>query len=320
LKALLAEAGVKPRRAPTSEEVAFRVAPRLNAAGRLDTAEIALSLLEERDAGRAAQVARELSVRNAERQTLERRVVSQARERIAPSFDPERDSVLVAWDASWHRGVLGIAASRLAREYHRPVLLFGVHGERATGSGRSVPGVSLHAILKDMEGLFDEFGGHDQAVGGSLAAARLPELRETARAVFAARVPRERLRRRNEADADLPLRGASDELMAALARFEPHGAGNPRPVFRDSPVRADQAFRPLGEKGLRGRLCRDRDVLAAITWEREDLEPILVPGQALEIHYRLGRNRYGEIQAEIAAARPCPPGETVRRIPEDEGE
>ena len=307
LKALLAEAGVEPRRAPTSEEVAFRVAPRLNAAGRLDTAELALALLEERDPGRASEAARQLSVRNAERQTLERRVVREARERIAPAFEPERDAVLVAWDAGWHRGVLGIAASRLAREYHRPVLLFGVDGEKATGSGRSIPGVSLHGLLKEMEGLFDEFGGHDQAVGGSLPAARLEQLRETAQAVFAARVPRERWVRLHEADADLPVSGASDELLETLARFEPHGMANPRPVFRDAAVLVDGTFLPLGQKGLRGRLRRDRDTIAAITWQREELEPVLRPGATLEVHYRLSRNRYAAIEAEIAAARSTAP-------------
>lgn len=306
LRALLAEAGVAPGCAPTSEEVAFRVAPRLNAAGRVDTAELALSLLEERDTLRAAELARELSARNAQRQTLERRVVAEARERIAADFDPQRDAVLIAWDASWHRGVLGIAASRLAREYNRPVLLFGVEGGKATGSGRSIPGVSLHGTLKDMTGLFDEFGGHDQAVGGSLPAGRLEEMRESARALFAARIPRELLSRVREADADLPLGAAGDGLLRELALFEPHGMGNPRPVFRDGPAQADAPFLPLGEKGLRGRLRHGRDTVAAITWERQELEPCLQPGTPLEVHYRVGRNRYGDIQAEIAAARPMP--------------
>ncbi|MGH9399182.1 MAG: single-stranded-DNA-specific exonuclease RecJ [Thermoanaerobaculia bacterium] len=306
LKALLAESGIEPGRAPTAEEVAFRVAPRLNAAGRLDTAELALSLLEERDGARAAAAARELSLRNGQRRELERRVVAQARERLASRFDPEADAVLLAWDAGWHRGVLGIAASRLAREFHRPVLLFGMDGERATGSGRSIPGVALHATLKEIENLFDEFGGHDQAVGGSLPAARLPELCEAARALFAARVPREKLSRVREADADLPLSCADDALLFLLQGFEPHGMGNPRPVFRDGPVEAEGDFLPLGEKGLRGRLCHGGASRRAITWEREELGGLLAGARPLEIHYRLGRDRNGGLQAEILAARPAP--------------
>jgi single-stranded-DNA-specific exonuclease len=305
LKALLAEAGVTPGSAPTSEEIAFRVAPRLNAAGRLDTAEIALALLEERDVARASEGARELSARNAQRQALERRVVHEARERILESFDPDADALLLEWDAGWHRGVLGIAASRLAREFHRPVLLFGMDGGRATGSGRSIPGVSLHRILKEIRNLFDEFGGHDQAVGGSLPAARLPELRETGRALFASRIPAALRARVREADADLPLAGADDVLLRQLERFEPHGMANPRPIFRDCPIEAEGPFLPLGEKGLRGRLTGGRGSRRAITWEREIVGPLLDQGVPLEVHYRLGRDRYGEIQAEIVAARPA---------------
>ena len=304
LTALLLEAGVEPGSAPTSEEIAFRVAPRLNAAGRIDTAELALALLEERDAPRAIAAARELSVRNAQRQTLERRVVQEARERILRTFDPGADALLLEWDAGWHRGVLGIAASRLAREFHRPVLLFGMDGEKASGSGRSIPGVSLHSILMEIRTLFSDFGGHDQAVGGSLPAARLPELREAARALFAARVPGALRKRVREADADLPLAAADDALLGLLQRFEPHGMANARPVFRDQCVETAGPFLPLGDKGLRGRLGGGKGSRRAITWERETLGPLLDRAVALEVHYRIGRDRYGEIQAEIVAARP----------------
>lgn len=309
LKALLAESGIVEGCAPTSEEIAFRVAPRLNAAGRIDTAELALALLEERDPSRAVETARELSARNAERQTLERRVVREARDRILRTFDPETDGILLESDAGWHRGVLGIAASRLAREFHRPVLLFGRDGERAVGSGRSIPGVSLHNILMEIRPLFDEFGGHDQAVGGSLLAARLPGLREAARALFAARVSPALRTRVREADADLPLEAADEALLRLLQRFEPHGMANPRPVFRAAPVTAERPFLPLGEKGLRGRLAGSAGSRRAITWEREWLGPMLERAEPLEIHYRFGRDRSGEIQAEIVAARTVASGD-----------
>jgi single-stranded-DNA-specific exonuclease len=304
LRALLAEAGVTGR-APTSEEVAFRVAPRLNAAGRLDTAELALSLLEERDPVRAVETAGELSRRNAERQSIERRIVREAREKAGKEFDPGRDAVLVAWDPGWHRGVLGIAASRLAREYHRPVLLFGVEGDRATGSGRSIPGVSLHDLLRELAPFFEEFGGHDQAVGATLDAGRLPALRRAAQELFAARVDSERLVRIREADADLDPSEADDSLCDWLARFEPHGAGNPRPVFRAQSCTFDGPFHPLGDNGLRGRLRGTGAAIGAITWERSLLERVLSGGHPVEAHYSLGRNRMGRVEAEIVAARPA---------------
>ncbi|HZI66189.1 MAG TPA: DHH family phosphoesterase, partial [Thermoanaerobaculia bacterium] len=106
LVALLESCGIAPGCAPTSEEVAFRIAPRLNAAGRLDTAELALALFEERDPSRARGIAADLCARNSERQSIERRVVLAARDRIERDFDPERDALIVEGDASWHRGVL----------------------------------------------------------------------------------------------------------------------------------------------------------------------------------------------------------------------
>jgi len=302
LRSLLSESGVPPGQAPTSEEVAFRIAPRLNAAGRLDTAELALSLFEERDPGRAARVARELTMRNAERQSIERRLARELRETLARNFDPESHAIIVEFQEGWHRGVLGIAASRLAREYRRPVLLFAVEGERAFGSGRSIPGVPLHDTLKEMTEFFTDFGGHDQAVGGSLPASRLNEMREAARALFAARVPRERFRPVEEAEAELDIDSVDEELWRHLAAFEPHGMGNARPVFSSemTPVRR---FRELGESGQRGWLRRARGDLDGICW-RPELREVLSADAPFTGHYRLARNRAGRLEAEIVAARP----------------
>ncbi len=304
LRALLEECGVEPGRPPTAEEVAFRIAPRLNAAGRLDTAELALSLFEERDGARGRAIARELSLRNAERQALERRVVHEAREQIDGWFEPERDRVIIEGARGWHRGVLGIAASRLAREYHRPVLLFALDGDRASGSGRSAAGISLHATLKGVQGFFREFGGHDQAVGASLDAARWEEFREAARSHFAASICADRLERVEEAEAPLPLDDVDEELMTHLDRFEPHGMGNPRPVLHAS-VRATAPFRDLGSTGARGKLGRRSGDLDCICWRRELVEGFS-PGRPMEAHYRLSRNRVGRLEAELVAARGLP--------------
>ena len=302
LRALLAEAGVSAGTAPTSEEIAFRVAPRLNAAGRVDTAEMALSLFEERDEERATWLARQLTLRNAERQSIERRVTAEAREAIERDGGAQAHGVLIAGREGWHRGVLGIAASRLAREYNRPVLLFALEEERASGSGRSIPGVPLHAILKEVSLFFTEFGGHEQAVGGSLPSRRWAEFREAARSVFADRVPSERLERCEEAEAELPLEEISPDLLAHLARLEPHGMGNPRPVFYCGSARPLVPFSPLGESGLRGRLSSGGSSLRCLSWGEQDFLRSI--GEApFQIQYRLSKNRYGEPEAEILRAR-----------------
>jgi single-stranded-DNA-specific exonuclease len=306
LRALLDEAGVAPGRPPSSEEVAFRIAPRLNAAGRLDTAALALSLFEERDRARAATIARELSIRNAERQALERRVVSEAKARIEEAGGAGSIAVIIEADAGWHRGVLGIAASRLAREYHRPVLLFGMEGDNASGSGRSIPGVSLHAMLRQLSHHFTHFGGHDQAVGGTMTRERYPRFRAEARELFAERIPAESLVRREKADLELPLERVDEGLLEALGRLEPHGAGNPRPVFLARTVAAAGPFLPAGERGLWGRLRRSRGDLRCIAWQpTAGLREFAATGRPFDILYRVtGEERRGT-RVEIIASRPA---------------
>ncbi len=300
LVALLEACGVPPGCPPSAEDVAFRIAPRLNAAGRLDTAELALALFEERDRTRAGEIAAELCARNSERQSIERRVVLAARERIQRDFDPDRDALIVEGDPSWHRGVLGIAAARLAREYNRPVLLFALEGERASGSGRSIPGLSLHATLKEMGGGFFDFGGHDQAVGGTVAMRDFAAFRADALAHFALSVPRERLVRRDTADAELALEEISDELLVHLSRFEPHGAGNPRPVFSCGAVRAETPFRPIKESGWRGRLFRASGSIDAVSWREAGNVGERSASGDFRIRYRVARSRWsGRPEVEI---------------------
>jgi len=263
---------------------------------------LALSLFEERDAPRAEAAARELSARNAERQVLERRVVAEARQRIGST---PGETLLVEADPGWHRGVLGIAASRLAREYHRPVLLFGMDGDRASGSGRSIPGVSLHGILKELATRFTDFGGHEQAVGGSLPASGFEAFRSEARALFRDRVPPDTLVPRAEADGELPLDAVSEELVRELARLEPHGSGNPKPVFLARGVESAGAFTPIGESGLRGRLRTARGGIRAIAWQpAADVAGLLASGRQIDVQYRVGGDRRGYgLQAEILRAR-----------------
>ena len=305
LRALLAEAGLPRDAAPSAEDVAFRIGPRLNAAGRIDTAHLALSLFESRDPIEAETIARDLSSRNAERQGLERRVVAEARARVEESGSGRDGAVIIEADAGWHRGVLGIAASRLAREYHRPVLLFGLEGNRATGSGRSIPGVSLHGILQELADEFLEFGGHEQAAGATLAADRFDAFRQRARSVFSSRVPADALVRTSEAEAELPIEEATAGVASELARLEPHGQGNPRPVLLARGVRAAGPSTPVGASGLRGRLRSPQGDVRCIAWQPEaGLDGLFAAGRPFDLQYRLSDDGRGYgLQVEIVSAR-----------------
>jgi single-stranded-DNA-specific exonuclease len=252
LQALLRQAGMKP---PFSAaDVGYRIGPRINAAGRLDTPEPALELLLTRDARRAERLALALDTWNRQRQAEEMRVVEEATHLFAGRRP--LPPVLVAWKSGWHKGVVGVAAGRLARDFHRPVLLLAAEGETATGSGRSIPGIELHGFLARWGERMERFGGHAQAVGLTLRLERAEELKvewEEAAALW----PGELLSRRLEYELALPPRAVGPELLSELACLEPHGQGNPRPLLKTGPLALAAPPRLFGNGHLAARARGD---------------------------------------------------------------
>ncbi len=226
----------------TSTHVGFRIGPRINAAGRLASADLALRLLLTRESDEAERLANELDRLNRERQVAERRVVGEAREIFA-----KRDvlpGILVAWSQDWHRGVVGIAAGRLAREFHRPVILLGVDAGVATGSGRSIPLVDLHSFAIRFRHRMVRIGGHPQAIGLSAAVSELGALREEME--NAAKWPPEALVRMRRYEFELSPGEVHAELFAELAKLEPHGERNRRPRIRVGPLERHGGVREFG--------------------------------------------------------------------------
>lgn len=282
LRALLAEADVG---APvTAHDVGFRLGPRLNAAGRLGAADPALELLMTRDALRARELAAQLGQWNTERRGLERRVVDDCAAKYAGRTLPP---ILVAWSAEWNRGVVGIAAGRLARQFHRPAILFavGAGSERiagdeagdgidgaagvAVGSGRSVAGVDLHRFLSPWEGQLERFGGHAQAVGLTARSANLARLAAEWESGAAAWAP-ESFAPTLTYDQEAKLSAITPELLQRLARLAPFGNGNPEPVWRFGPCRRLGGGRSFGNGHLSFVACEggsllSQDVTAAST-------------------------------------------------------
>ncbi|HUF79222.1 MAG TPA: single-stranded-DNA-specific exonuclease RecJ, partial [Thermoanaerobaculia bacterium] len=225
LRALIRQAGIRP---PFSaDDVGYRLGPRINAAGRLDDAAGALELLLTRDRDLAAELALRLDRWNRERQEAESQVVEEAREAVRRRGRPA--PIVVAWSDRWHRGVVGIAAGRLARDLHRPAVLLAVAGDEAVGSGRSIPGIELHGFLLRWRHEMVRFGGHAQAVGLTVEPERLEGLRAHWEETSGAEWPEELFARRHEYELALGAEGVGPELLEGLLRLEPHGQGNPRP-------------------------------------------------------------------------------------------
>ena len=249
LRALFEVARLRPPF--TAYDVGFRLGPRLNAPGRLDSADQALELLLCRDPQRARQLAEELDRFNRERREHEHRAADQAREKILERG--ELPPILVAWDSRWHRGVVGIAAGRLAREFNRPTILLAVEGAMATGSGRSIEGLHLHGFLSDWRDQLERFGGHSQAIGLTAEVDKLESLRATWEE--AAEPWQERVSVRTlEYELDLTPGELDPQFVRGLFRLAPHGNGNRRPLIRlRGPLKLATPPRFFGKGHVSGR-------------------------------------------------------------------
>lgn len=243
LRSLIARAGVRP---PFSaRDVAFGLGPRLNAPGRLADPDPALRLLLTRERAEADRLADELETVNQRRRTEEARVADEARSRFDAAAPP---GVLVAWDAGWHPGVLGIAAGRLARELGRPTVLLAVQDDLATGSGRSVPGIDLHAYLEPWRGSLRRFGGHAQAVGLTVDASSLEQLATAWEE--AADWPAEKLVPAFEYEVHATIDVLTPALLADLEKLRPWGQDCPEPLVRLDGLRSAVEPRRFGNDHL----------------------------------------------------------------------
>jgi len=253
LKALL-EVAQLGGRALTSGEVGFRIAPRINAAGRMDVARDVIELFSVKDAVRAREIANKLDQLNSERQAEERRIL----DAIHSRFEQEPallDSFCLVIDGDgWHRGVIGITATRVVERYCRPTLVVSRDGDEAHGSGRSIRAFHLLNALESCAPLFTRFGGHAHAVGFSMPAANLPDLCAHLDAYARARLTPADFEPILDLDAELPFGQITPNLFQALRRLEPFGMGNPEPVFAARNLRLMAPPRVMKEKHVKLRL------------------------------------------------------------------
>jgi single-stranded-DNA-specific exonuclease len=232
LKALMEVSGLAGKeRALTAGDVGFRLGPRINAAGRMDVAGDVIELFTSRSAERCREIAEKLNQLNLERQQEEARIVSEIEARLAAAPELKEKFCLVFDGDGWHRGVVGIVASRVVEKTGRPALVVAKDGEEAHGSGRSIAAFHLLDALESCRELFTRFGGHAHAVGFALPSAVLPELRLRLDAFAQARLTPHDLLPELEIDAEISLSEVTPELFAALRQLEPFGQGNPQPVF-----------------------------------------------------------------------------------------
>ena len=232
LRALFAAAALDPAAKPlTGYDVAFRLAPRINAAGRMDVASDVIELFSTRDAPRAAELANKLERLNRERRDTEAAVLEVIEARLEADAELCADRLLVIDGEGWHRGVIGILASRVVERTAKPTIVVSLEDGIAHGSGRSVSGFPLLAAIESCADLFTRFGGHAFAVGFALPAAALPELKRRLRLYAEEHLDAREPKRLLRIHADLPLDRITPVLAGWLRKLEPLGHGNPEPIF-----------------------------------------------------------------------------------------
>jgi single-stranded-DNA-specific exonuclease len=320
LRALFAAAALDPAaRAITGFDVAFRLAPRINAAGRMDVASDVVELFTTRNPARAAELAAKLERLNNERRSVEAAALTAIEARLASDSELVADRLLVIDGEGWHRGVIGILASRVVERTAKPTIVVSVEdgpeGKIAYGSGRSVDGFPLLNAIESCADLFTRFGGHAFAVGFALPAAVLPELKRRLRLYaeehLAGREPEQLLC----IHAELPLDRITPVLAGWLRKLEPFGHGNPEPVFVARGARLLTPPRRMKERHLRLELAQDSvqppplpgssGALRAVGWNlaARAAELGLKQGSLIDLAYRIRENEhpeYGGLEAEIA--------------------
>jgi single-stranded-DNA-specific exonuclease len=282
-----------------SYHIAFMLAPRVNAAGRMATAEMATRLLLAADNAMADEVnalAQQLDAENTKRRAEEQDIVAAARKAVETDPDIGAHTVLVVGGDGWHRGVIGIVASKLVDAFYRPAIVLSIEDGVAHGSCRSIPGFDVLAALESCAPLLDRFGGHKQAAGLQLDAARVPEFRRAVNAYAGTVLGPDDLRPNLALDGPLDFDGLTPALVGDLMAMAPFGLANPKPLFTAAGVNVVDGPRRLKERHLKMSLRQRNRTFRAIAWNAVDKEATLADGPGdLEVAYGLEQNEFNGV-------------------------
>ena len=306
LRALLDVCGLTGREID-SYHIGFVVAPRVNAAGRMSTPDIAARLLlaaDETMGEEARALAEQLDAENLRRQQEEADIVSEARKIVETDLEVGSRTVLVVAGEGWHRGVIGIVASKLVDAFHRPAIVISTDGDLAHGSCRSIPSFNLLAALESCAELLSKFGGHKQAAGLTLETSRIRELRARVNDFADACLTPDDLRPRLWIDGSLTFRSINEQVVSELSTLAPFGAGNPCPIFRTSRVEIVDGPRRLKERHLKMAFKQDGRILRGIAWRASEREAFVAEHRAaIDLAFSLENDMYnGERYLQLSVA------------------
>ncbi|HXT42356.1 MAG TPA: single-stranded-DNA-specific exonuclease RecJ [Candidatus Angelobacter sp.] len=277
-------------------EVSFQLGPRLNAAGRLETAAAALDLLLARSLAEAEPLARELDAQNRERQQIERGIAGEVIGAVRAKFNPETDYVVVEGKLLWHIGVVGIVASRVLREFYRPTIILGGEGNEWRGSGRSIEGFDLAAALRECDDLLLRHGGHAMAAGLSVRPQNLDALRERLNNLARRTLTREQLQPLLRLDAEVRLVDLTLERLKELRRLEPIGQGNPPVQFVVRDVTLQRPSQRMGREKQHAKLwiTDGHAVREVVCWNHDEAA---LPSGIFDLAFARQINEYSGVRS-----------------------
>jgi single-stranded-DNA-specific exonuclease len=287
LRSLLENCGLQKKRI-TEGDIGFRIAPRINAAGRMGAADLAVRLFFSETEEESAQLVLWLDELNAKRQNEEERIYNEALNRVKKSSLDRRYKLLVLGCESWHRGVIGIVASKLKDFFYRPVLLFHYEDDgKAHGSGRSISEFSLIDCLDECREFFLDYGGHTMAVGCVLLRDRLALFKQRINGVVHEKLRDEDLKRKISIDAQMDLSDIDISFMENFFRLAPFGVGNPKPIFLTKDVEVLSPPHLIQDKHLKFLARQAGKTFEALGWEKGEWLPEIQKGDHVQLVYSL---------------------------------
>ena len=290
-----------------SYHIGFVLAPRVNAAGRMSSPDIAARLLlasDEAMRDEARELAQQLDTENIRRQQEEAEIVTAARKAVETDLEIGSRTVIVVAGEGWHRGVIGIVASKLVDAFHRPAIVISTDGDVAHGSCRSIPSFNMLGALESCGEVMSKFGGHKQAAGLTMASARVRELRARVNDFADGCLQPDDLRPRIWIDGALGFRSIDEQMASELTSLAPFGAGNPRPIFRTSGVEIVDGPRRLKERHLKMAFRQDGRVMRGIAWRASEREEFVAEHRtAIDLAFSLEQDTWeGERYLQLSIA------------------
>jgi single-stranded-DNA-specific exonuclease len=286
--------GIKETQTVAADDISFKLAPRLNAMGRLGSATRAVHLLTTDNEREASLIANQMDSLNAERQAIENRIVSETRERIERMEDLYARRTIVLFDAGWHRGVVGIVASKIVEEYYRPTVILAREGDLLRGSGRSIDGFDLYQALSDLSDLLREFGGHDHAAGVCLETERIAEFSHGFEELARRRIDPGDMIPKIGVDAEMSLESINPQVLRDIEMLVPFGHRNPQPIFYAGPLEVASS-QVVGKDHLKLKIKEKGIIFDCIAFGKAGTHPL--EGKSVDILFRLGTNTWQGIES-----------------------